>query len=230
MNEQILALLPMKAHSERVPDKNMRLFNGRPLYHAVMGSLLKSKYISQVIINTDSARIKHDAMHFFGDSVVIHDRPEAIQGDHVSMNRIIAHDLENLAGSHFLQTHSTNPLLRTETINKAIKTYFLILKKGYDSLFSVTKLQKRLYDKDWKPINHDPNELIRTQDLPPIFDENSCLYLFHRRGFESAGRRIGINPYLFEIPREEAIDIDEALDFKIAESLSHHDEHTHRKP
>jgi CMP-N-acetylneuraminic acid synthetase len=216
---KILALLPMKGHSERVPNKNIRNFCGYPLYHAIMKSLLDSHYISKVVINTDSAIIKEDALKFFKDNVIIHDRPESIRGDFVSMNEIIGYDIEKLGGEHFLQTHSTNPLLQTKTIDRAIERHFDALTEGYDSLFSVTLLQTRLYNSAGIAINHDPDELIRTQDLPPVYEENSCLYIFNRKSFWVKKSRIGENPVMFEIPREEALDIDEKIDFEIAEFL-----------
>ena len=216
---KIIALLPMKGHSERVPNKNMRDFCGRPLYHAVMRNLIHSRYVSKVVINTDSEKISEDALRFFKDKLIIHDRPERIRGDFVSMNEILGDDLGRVEGEHFLQTHSTNPLLTTASIDLAIERYFTALREGYDSLFSVTRLQTRLYDKKVIPINHDPDELLRTQDLPPVYEENSCLYLFSRGSFALKRRRIGGKPLMFEIPREEAVDIDEELDFRIAESL-----------
>jgi CMP-N-acetylneuraminic acid synthetase len=216
---KITALLPMKGHSERVPNKNMRNFCGRPLYHAVMRNLLSSRYVSNVVINTDSEKIIKDALHYFGDQIIIHKRPDHICGDFVSMNEIIRDDMERTGGEYFLQTHSTNPLLSAVSIDCAVERYFTAPREGYDSLFSVTRLQTRLYDKNGRPINHNPEELLRTQDLPPIYEENSCLYLFSRKSFVLTGRRIGNNPLMFEIPREEAVDIDEELDFNIAESL-----------
>ena len=216
---KIKALLPMKGTSERVPNKNMRDFNGRPLYHAIMDTLLKSKYIEKVVINTDSEIIAKDAKKNFGDSVIIIDRPKEIQGGDVSMNVIINYDLNKLDGEHFLQTHSTNPLLRVETLDKAIEIYFKELDK-YDSLFSVTKVQARFYDKNANPINHNPNELLRTQDLEPLYEENSNFYLFSKESFKRAiNRRIGLKPKIFEVNKLEAIDIDEPEDFVLAEIL-----------
>jgi len=215
---KITALLPMKAHSERVPNKNIRNFCGRPLYHAVLSTLLQSEYIDQVIINTDSDIIKEDALKNF-ERVVIIDRPKEIQGDFVSMNDIIAYDLKQTKGEHFLQTHSTNPLLQSSTIDLAIDAYFKNLKK-FDSLFSVTRLQTRLYWKDRSPVNHNPNELLRTQDLPPVYEENSNFYIFSKKYFADAGvSRIGLKPQMFEINKLEAIDIDEPEDWEIAEVL-----------
>jgi CMP-N-acetylneuraminic acid synthetase len=217
----MVALLPMKGHSERVPNKNMRDFNGRPLYHAVMNELLGSKFIEKVAINTDSEKIAEDAKKNF-DHVVIIPRPREIQGDFVSMNTIIQYDLSQLQGEHFLQTHSTNPLLTTETLNSAIQAYFDHL-DTYDSLFSVTRFQTRFYWKDGKPVNHNPEELLRTQDLPPIFEENSNFYLFSKESFKKAGnRRIGLTPQMFEVNKLDAIDIDDPEDFQLAELLYKH--------
>ncbi|NBD33148.1 MAG: acylneuraminate cytidylyltransferase family protein, partial [Cyanobacteria bacterium] len=89
----------------------------------------------------------------------------------------------------------------------------------HDSLFSVTKLQTRLYDEGGNAINHDPDVLLRTQDLPPVYEENSNLYLFSAKVLQERKNRIGKKPLLFEIERDEAWDIDEEIDFRIAEFL-----------
>ncbi|MEA2019611.1 MAG: acylneuraminate cytidylyltransferase family protein [Campylobacterota bacterium] len=220
--KQIKALLPMKGNSERVPNKNMRDFDGVPLYHAIVKSLLASKYISHVVINTDSKIISRDAKDNFGDKIIIIDRPKDIQGDYVSMNEIIKYDLSQLDGEHFLQTHSTNPLLRAETLDKAIEKYFEGL-EIYDSVFGVTKVQTRFYDKEAKPINHNPEELLRTQDLEPMYEENSNFYIFSKESFQDANtKRIGLKPQIFEVNKLEAVDIDEPEDFKLAELLHIH--------
>lgn len=215
---EVIALLPMKDHSERVPGKNMRTFSGRPLFHWIIMSLQNSKYIGRIVIDTDSRAIAQNALEHF-DGVSILDRPEAIRGDFVSMNAIILYDLSQIEGEHFLQTHSTNPLLTTETIDKTIECYFDGLEMC-DSLFSVTRHQTRLYWQDGRPINHNPEEMLRTQDLDPIYEENSCLYIFSRTSFSQSGnRRIGLRPQMFEIDKLEAVDIDGEQDFRLAEIL-----------
>ena len=212
---KIIALLPMKGNSERVPNKNLKDFNGKSLFHHVLSALQNADLIDEVIINTDSDRIAESASIF--SKVKIHKRPEEICGDFVSMNDIINNDLENSDGDIYLQTHSTNPLLKTETISKAIQEF---KNSDKDSLFSVTKLQTRLYWKDGKPVNHNPEELIRTQDLPPLFEENSNIFIFTKESFAKAGnKRIGLNPMLFEMDKLEAIDIDEPQDFIMAEAI-----------
>jgi CMP-N-acetylneuraminic acid synthetase len=214
----IVALVPMKVHSERVPNKNLRSFCGKPLCHRIILSLQKSYYVKEIVVNTDSQEIADNIRRNFSNVKTI-DRPDEIRGDFVSMNTIIAYDLSQLPGEHFLQTHSTNPLLNAETIDKAIDSYFRNLGK-HDSLFTVTRHNARFYWSDGSPINHDPQELIRTQDLPPILEENSSLYIFSKESFkQSSNRRIGLKPYMFEISKFEAIDIDEEDDFLLAELL-----------
>lgn len=215
---KITALLPMKGHSERVPNKNMRAFAARPLFHCVANVLEQSELIQSIIINTDSTAIGEYAVSNFSKTV-IHERPEKIRGDMVSMNKIIDHDLEHSKGEHFIQTHSTNPLLTVDTLNRAINLYFRMIDK-YDSVFSVTKIQTRLYFQNGEPVNHNPTELIRTQDLPPLFEENSNFYIFSKTSFANAGkRRIGLKPNMFAVEPLEAIDIDEENDFIIAELI-----------
>lgn len=218
---KVIALLPMKGNSERVPDKNLKDFCGSPLYHRVLGVLLESKYIDEVIVNTDSDRIKNDLRSTFGDKVTIHDRPESICGDFVSMNEIINYDLTNSDGAIYFQTHSTNPLVKLESVNSSIEKMLSFMElKTYDSIFSVTKVQTRLYNPNGSALNHNPNELLRTQDLPPLYEENSNFYIFTKDSFlASDKKRIGIQPYMFEIDKVEAVDIDVLQDFIIAEAI-----------
>ncbi len=218
---KLTALLPMKGHSERVPNKNMRMFAGKPLYHCIAEKLQQSEYIEQILIDTDSTLIAEDALKQFPKSKII-TRPKKIQGDMVPMNDIIAHDLNCSDCSdceYFLQTHSTNPLLTLATLNQAIQVFFKSV-DSYDSLFSVTRLQTRLYWESGKPVNHDPSELLRTQDLPPLYEENSNMYIFSKQSFLASGKkRIGLNPHMFPINKIEAMDIDEEEDFILAETL-----------
>ena len=169
------------------------------------------------MIDTDSNLIAEDARRSF-PAVRIMERPAHLRGSHVSMNDVLLFDVAQLSADYFLQTHSTNPLLRTATITKAIDAFFTS-ESAHDSPFSVTRLHTRLWNAAGQPINHDPNILLRTQDLPPVFEENSNLYLFTRDGLEQQKSRIGQRPLLFEIDPIEAWDIDEEADFQIVEAL-----------
>ena len=216
--EKIKALVPMKGHSERVPNKNIRIIAGKPLFHWILESLSKSQYIDEIIINTDSEEIAENASANF--DVIILKRPEELCGDMVSMSPLIKHDISHTSGSFFLQTHSTNPLVKTETIDRAIETFYKL--SDHDSLFTVTPMWTRIFWKDGEPINHDPDNLIRTQDLDPIYEENSCLYLFSRDIFNKRENRLGFNPKMMVMDPIESIDIDEEHDFQLAEYFINH--------
>jgi len=217
---KVVALLPMKGASERVPNKNLKIFNGKPLYHVVMNILLNSKHIDFVVVNTDSELVKYDIIKNFEEKVILIDRNEDIRGNYISMNKVLEQDIEKVNADLYIQTHSTNPLLLTETIDKAIDKMLLIKEDSglYDSIFSVTKTQKRFYNEDATPMNHDPKMLV-TQHLTPIFEENSCFYIFTKQSFLNNKSRIGMKPLMFEIDKIESTDIDEKEDFIIAESL-----------
>jgi CMP-N-acetylneuraminic acid synthetase len=216
--QKVIALLPMKGHSERVSNKNIRAFAGRPLFHHIARVLQESDFVQSIIVNTDSDLIARNAAEHFSKVRII-ERPEAIRGDKVAMNSIIAHDISTTEGDHFLQTHSTNPLLTKATLDRAISEYFA-LDEQYDSLFAVTQLQTRLFWESGDPVNHNPKELLRTQDLPPIYEENSNIYLFSRSSFNAAGnRRIGNRPKMFVMNASEAVDIDDHETFQLAEAM-----------
>jgi len=216
-NPQIKALLFMKAHSERVPGKNMRHLCGRPLYHWIMDSLNDSEVVDEIIINTDSEEIANDAKKHF--DVTIHMRPDYLLDiDSNEAYQIMDYDLKHTDGEYFIQSHSTNPLLKSETIKMAIESYFLNIDK-YDSLFSVTPIQTRIYNNNYQAINHDPAKLIKTQNLPVFYEENSCIYIFNRKSFLDNKNRIGKNPNLYPIDKFESVDIDEEFEFLFAESL-----------
>jgi len=212
---KIIALVPMKGHSERVPDKNIKPIAGKPCFHWIVGTLLKSKYIKQIVINTDSEEIASSAHGSF--KVNILKRPDFLLGDMVSIQPLIAYDLSQTDGEYYLQTHSTNPMLSVETIDKAIEVFFS--QKEHDAMFSVTEVKSRFYWPNGTGINHDPKYLIRTQDLKPIYEENSCFYIFSKETNLKYENRLGSNPMMFPIDRLEAADIDDWEDFLWTEHL-----------
>jgi CMP-N-acetylneuraminic acid synthetase len=207
----------MRDRSERVPGKNYRLLAGQPLFHHILRALAGCARIAEVVVDTDSPSIQSGLAEHFPSARVL-ERPAHLRAGEIPMNEILLHDTAQVPADYYLQTHSTNPLLRSATIDKAIAA-FLETNPRPDSLFGVTELHTRLYDAAGKAINHNPHELLRTQDLPPVYEENSCIYMFSRRSLEEHGHRIGRSPLMFAIPREEAFDIDEELDFQIADFL-----------
>ena len=214
---KLVALVPMRHHSQRVSGKNYRDLAGKPLYQHIIETLLAVPEINEIVVDTDSEPVMNGLSENFPQVKIIN-RPEHLRADDIPMNEILIHDTEQFPADFYLQTHSTNPLLKSETISRAIK----LLITNYpqkDSLFSVTRWQTRFYDQNGNAVNHDPKELIQTQNLPPMYEENSCIYIFTRENLIAKRHRISDNAMMFEIPRLEAVDIDEASDFQIADVL-----------
>ncbi len=217
MRPRIAAIVPMRNDSKRVPGKNWRPLGGKPLFCHVIGSLQKSGWVDEVVIDTDSDAIRSIARREF-PGVTLIDRPEHLRDDRLPMNDVLLNTTSRVDADFYLQTHSTNPLLKPDTIAAAVEQ-FVDANGTYDSLFGVTRLQQRLWDQLTRPVNHNPAILLRTQDLPPVYAENSCMYLFSRQSLAAHHNRIGARPLMFEIDRVEAWDIDEEHDFTIAEML-----------
>ena len=220
---KIYAIIPIKHNSERVPGKNYRDFNGKPLFYWIINTILNTRYIDKIIIDTDSPTIKENIPKYFNksiDKITIYDRPSHLHGGHIPTNDLFINVIKSLKldADYYFQTHTTNPLLKSETINKAIEC-FLNNNKKFDCLFSVKRLHTRLYDKNGNDLNHNRFKLIPTQDLDPIYEENSCIYIFTKKGLFKNNSRITENPYLFEMSDIESTDIDWPDDFVIAEQL-----------
>jgi len=215
--EKIVALVPMRHDSKRVPGKNYRPMCGKPLYAHIIETLLDCPEIAEVVVDTDSPIII-DGLAKDYPQVTVLLRPEDLRADTTPTNEILIYDTAQVTADLFLQTHSTNPLLKASTVSRAIQQ-LRSLYPEYDSLFSVTRLQTRLWDQLGRAVNHNPAVLLRTQDLPPIYEENSCLYLFTRQTLLTRRNRLGERPLMFEMDAREATDIDEELDFLIAETL-----------
>jgi CMP-N-acetylneuraminic acid synthetase len=215
---KLVALMPMRHSSERVKGKNYRPFgNGKALFQHMLEVLLQCSEIDRVVIDTDSPNIQAICASDYPDVIVLQ-RPEHLRDGSIPMNEILIHDVSQVPSQFYLQTHSTNPLLRAATVQKAVDAFF----KHYpmhDSLFSVTRRQTRYWDELARPINHNREILLRTQDLPPVYEENSCIYIFEGAGLKQRYNRIGNRPYMFEIDDREAADIDEEINFEIAELM-----------
>lgn len=216
-----VALLPMKANSERVKGKNFRPMAGKPLFRWILDTLLAVPGIDKVVINTDARQILADNGLVDSDRVMIRDRKPEICGDLVSMNLILADDIAAVPAKTYLMTHTTNPLLSADTIAAALQSYQQAVAEGRaDSLFTVNKVQTRFYREDGSAVNHDPDNLVRTQDLEPWFEENSNLYIFTGESFARTNARIGDQPVMFESGKLESVDIDNPEDWTMAEALA----------
>lgn len=212
----LTALVPMRHHSERVARKNYRHLGGRPLFHHILDTLSRVVHVGRIVVDSDSGVIEESCREWFPD-VLFSQRPEHLRDGRISMTDVLKHVAALNPSRWYLQTHSTNPFLSPETIEAAIDRLAASI-PVHDSLFTVTPHQARFYDTDGRPLNHDPRLLLRTQDLRPIYEENSCLYIFSAEQVRD-GRRMGERPLHFPISGVEALDIDTEDDFALAEAI-----------
>lgn len=212
----VVAVVPIKHHSSRVPGKNYKCCNGRPLFTYILRTLVSTPEITRVIVDTDSDTIEAGVREHFGDTIDVYRRPSSLCGDDVSTNLLLENviDALNLKAEYFVHTHVTNPLLKSETISRAIAT--LRANPDKDSLFGVKTHHTRFYTHDGKDLNHDRFHLIPTQNLDPIYEENSCVYVFPAETLHKYHARIGKDAMLFPMTDVESTDIDWPEDFERA--------------
>lgn len=214
--ERIDIFIPLTGSSPDAPGKNMRPFGGRPLFHTILATLQRAERIGTVHIDTDSDIVAEAAAEF--DEVEVVRRKQPLCGHDVSVNRLIREFLVDRPGiQHLGQTNCNNPLLQPATIDAAIEAYFN--NADATSLFTVTALQARLYDKDLHAINHDSAAYVPSRELDPIYVENSNLYLFERDAFLERDSRITSKPMVWPMERYEAVQIEDERDFRMAEAL-----------
>lgn len=213
---KVTALISMKGKSDRVPGKNFRPLAGKPCFYWIVAALEAAERVRRVSIETDSDEIEAIANELFPHIKVLR-RPDALLDPFINMNPLIEHHMAHSDDEIFLQTHATNPLLTSETIDKAVEAYFA--PGDHDSLFTATALQTRLYWEDGRPVNHNPEEMLPTQHLPPILEENSCVYIFSRESYATLNHRVGAKPKIFTTAALESVDIDEEHDFAYCEFL-----------
>jgi len=211
----MLAILPIRAGSQRVKHKNITLINGKALYIYIVETLKKVKQIDKIIINTDYEIIHENYKKDPHVQVMVRD--DDLKGN-CDINLVIERVLLSCKEEYFIQTHATNPLLQSQTISAGID-FYVKQKNNYDSLFSVTKVQKRFWSDKTKPVNHSLLDEPTTQNLVSLYEENSCFYIFSRTSFEKHHNRIGSTPHIYSIPKMEAIDIDDKEDIKMVMKL-----------
>ncbi len=209
------AFIPIKYKSERVKDKNFTLVNNKPLFFYIINTVKSIDLIDQILIDTDDEKVV-DVIeeHFTGIDFKI--REDNLKEPTESVNNIIKSNLDKINNDFIFQTHTTNPLLKEETINKALEQYM----KNKQSIFSVNVFQSRFYDQELNPINHNPEELIPTQELDFIYEENSNFYIFSKEQFKDNNfKRIGKESVYFSTNKSESIDIDNEEDLELLKKI-----------
>ena len=216
MSSSVIAIIPARGGSKGIPRKNLRLLCGKPLIAYSIQAALGSKLIDRVVVSTEDEEIA-EVSGIYGAHVV--ERPPELARDDVTLDPVIAHAVEATEETDsrryelVVTIQPTSPLLSTRTIDEAVNA---MLGGDYDTLISVTP-EPHIYwtlGTDSTPVPLQKDRKNR-QQLQPIFRETGAL-LICRRDVVSKKSRIGRNVYLFEVPKEEAGDIDDYADWCVA--------------
>lgn len=208
-----VAMVPIKLNSERVKEKNLRPFyDGKPLVQFILEALVKSEKIDEVYVYCSNERIKD----YLIDGVKFLQRPEFLDGNTSNCNDIIREFMKEVDADYYVVSHATAPFTRTESIDRCIDA--VVEDNEYDSAFTVDKIQTFMWEKG-KPLNFDPSNFPRTQDLEPIYMETSGAFVFSKEVFKTYNRRIGVTPCLVEVEPIESCDIDTEYDMTVAQAL-----------
>jgi CMP-N-acetylneuraminic acid synthetase len=209
---KIVAYVPMKLNNERLSNKNTRSFdNGRPLLTYILDTLCQTKGLSDVYAYCSNETIKQ----YLPDQVKYLTRSILLDRSETKINEVMLSFAQDVEADIYVLAHATAPFISAASIEDGISK---IVNEGYDSALAVTKLQDFLW-KDGKPFNYNPEFVPRTQDLPPMYTETTGLYIYTRELIINHHRRIGERPYLIPVSKIEAIDINEPLDFEIANAV-----------
>lgn len=210
-----VAVVPMKLNNRRLPQKNTKSFtNGKPLCSYILSTLLKVSGIDEVYVYCSNPDIKD----FIPEGVNYLKRSESLDQDSTKMNEVLKCFAEDVPADIYVMTHTTAPFISYESIEKGLNA---VLSGEYDSSFAAKKLQDFIW-KDGKPFNYELNNIPRTQDLEPLFEETSGFYIYRSEVMKKLNRRIGDKPFITEVGEIESIDIDEPEDFEIADAVFNH--------
>lgn len=206
-----VALIPVKFINRRLPGKNTKLLGGKPLMAYIQETLLQVKGLDEIYIYCSDERVKE----YILGGVRFLKRSPALDRDTTKINEVLVSFANEVDADYYLLAHATAPFLRAESVQRGLDG----VKSGqYDSAFSAEKLQEFLWQ-NGRPLNYDLAAIPRTQDLVPVYSETCGFYLYSRELILQRNRRIGERPMFVEVDKFEAVDIDGADDFLMAEAV-----------
>lgn len=207
--KNVVAIVPIKLKNTRLPGKNTKILDGKPLLSYILKNLNESQRISRIVVCCSDMGLKH----YLPEYVDFLHRPIELDQDDANFTELFSFIQEQIMADIFVYAHATAPFISTASIDKCIMA---VAEEGFDSAFSAKKFQDYLWSSAFTPVNFDPSLVPRSQDLPVLFRETSGIYAFTNDLFVENKRRIGTNPKAIEVDWIEAIDINEQEDFDLA--------------
>ena len=211
-------------------DSHVKDFGGKPMFQLMIDKLLAVKTINKIVITTDSEKVKK--IYGVNNKISIIGLPTSALSGEYSTERILeemptsdrftAHAIAKTDGEHFMQTQCINPLLSVQTIEHAIEQYYnYVLNEEYqqfDSLMSLGRIEKRLYDN-----SNYPKPITLRNDPHFVIFEDTIFNIFKRTSFsQNKNRKQGKNPMFFEVPEIENLAVDSPVSFKLAKLAYDH--------
>lgn len=210
-----VAFVPLKLNNERLPGKNTKPFtNGNPLITYILSTLQQVSGIDEICVYCSDESI----CDYLPENVVYVPRDKSLDQNSTKILEVLQAFAREIPASHYVLTHATAPFLSPATIQKGLDA---VISGTYDSALSVTPCKDFLWSEN-RPLNYDLSCIPRTQDLKDLYIETTGLYIYNRNLILEEGRRTGDHPFLISVPREEAIDINDPLDFIIADAWYQH--------
>ena len=209
---KIVAFVPIKLNSQRVKNKNLLPLGWKPLCWRIFDSLLHAEGLDQVYCYCSEERIKE----YIPEEVTFLKRDPALDGQLVKGMEIYGRFIQDVDADIYVLCHATSPFIRPETITRALAA---VRSGEYDSAFAAQRLQTFAWYQG-KPLNYDPHDIPRTQDIEPVFVETSAFFIFKKEVYTELHRRVGLKPYVCETDNLESVDIDEPEDYAFAVRLA----------
>lgn len=216
---KVVAFVPIKLNSSRLPHKNILDLNGKPLCYYLPSNLLKVNGIDEIYVYCSDENI----MDYLPDGVKYLKRDKYYDGDFVKGQEIYESFIEKIDADVYVLAHVTAPFIKADSIENALSK---VINEDYDSALSVKRVQTFTWYQS-KPLNYSLDNIPRTQDIEPIFYETSAFFIFRKEVFTEMGkRRIGNKPYFQEVDDIEAVDIDYPDDFAFAQVIARSQQET----
>lgn len=208
---RIVAVMPIKLRNERLPGKNTMLLGDKPLLQYELLSLLETHLLDDIVVYCSDEAV----VPYLPAGIRFLKRPKELDLPSSNFTQIFSQFKHDVDADIYVYAHATAPFITEKTMRECIGA----VKGGaYDSAFCAANIQDFLWQ-NGRPLNFDAENLPRSQDLQPIYRETSGVYVFTKDVFEKYHRRIGIKPYIKEVTYREAVDINTAEDFQLAESM-----------
>ncbi len=209
---KVVSFIPIKLNNQRLPGKNLMDLNGRPLCDYIFQTINSVEGIDEKYVFCSDPTIKE----YIPEGIEFLQRDKKLDGFEVKGLDIIEGFVEAVDADIYVLTHVTQPFTKKDSIENALAK---VVSGEYDSAFSAVMLQDYMWYQG-KPFNYNIEDIVRTQDLDPVYMETGAFFIFKKEVFTKMHRRIGLKPYIYEIDQFEAVDIDVKEDYDFAKVVA----------